>query len=85
MRLNLSDRFNKILVERDEFRLVLVVDHDVSEVDEKPLLLVDGIGDTVAHRRDEEVADVDAVHSSDANANLLALGHDTLLPAVGWV
>ena len=81
--LNLSDGFDEILVESDKLRLILVVDHDVGEIDEEPLLFVDGIGNTVAHRRYKKVADVDAIHRSDANANLFAFGHGTLLPRVG--
>jgi len=81
----LSDGFDEILVEGDELRFVLVVDHDVGKIDEEPLLFVDGIGDTVAHGWDEKVADVDGIHRSDANANLLAFGHGTLLPPAGWV
>jgi hypothetical protein len=81
--LNLSDGFNEILVERDELRLILVVDHDVGEIDEEPLLFVNGIGDTVAHGWNKKVTDVNASHRSDANANLLAFGHGTLLPTVG--
>jgi len=81
--LDLSDGLDEILVEGDEIRLILVVDHDVCQIDEESLLFVNGIGDTVAHGRNEKVAYIDAIHRSDPNANLLAFGHGTLLPTVG--
>jgi hypothetical protein len=74
-RLDLSDGLDEILVDGDEVRPIFVIDHDVGEADEKPLLFVDGIRDAVSHGRDQEIAHIDAVDSSDANANLLPFRH----------
>ena len=40
---NLRDRFDEILVDGDEIRAFLVVDDDISQADEQPLLFVDRI------------------------------------------
>ncbi len=79
-RLDLSDGFDEVLVDGDKIGPVFVVDDHISQADEQPLFFVDGVGDAVPHRRNEKVAHIDAIHSADANANLLPLGHGPLLP-----
>jgi len=78
--LQLRDRFDQILIDSHEVRSVLIIDHHVGEADKETLLFVDRIGHTISHGRNEKVANVDAVHSPDADANLLAFGHRSLPP-----
>ena len=79
----LRDGFDQVLVYGHEIRAILIIDHHVGEADEETLFFVDRIGHTIPHGRNEKVANVDAVHSPDADANLLAFGHGPLLPLFG--
>lgn len=81
--LDLSDGFDEVLVDGHEIGMIFVVDHHIREADEQPLFFVHGIGYTVSHGWNQKVADVDAIHSPDANANLSSFGHNPLLPATG--
>jgi hypothetical protein len=81
--LQLCDGLDQVLIDGHEVRPILVIDYHVSETDEETLLFVDRIGHTIPHGRNEKVANVDAVHSPDADANLLALGHGPLLSLSG--
>ena len=80
---DLRDGFDEVFIDSDEIRAVFVVDDNIGEADEQPLLFIDGVGDTVPHRRNEKIAHVHAVDSADANANLLPFRHGILLPLVG--
>ena len=80
MTLNLRDGFDEVLVDGHEIRAVFIVDDNIGETDEQPLLLVDRIRDPVPHGRNQEIAHVHAVNRADANANLLAFRHRFLLP-----
>jgi hypothetical protein len=80
--LDLRDGLDEILVDGDKIGAVFVVHHDIGEADEQPLFLVDRIRDAVSHRRNQKIPDVHAVHRTDANANLLAFWHRSLLPEV---
>ncbi len=79
-KLQLCDRLDQVLVNGHEVRAILLVDHHVGKADKEPLLFVNCIGHTIPHGRNEKVANVDAVRSPDADANLLAFGHGPLLP-----
>jgi hypothetical protein len=81
--LQLCDGLDQVLVNGHEVRAILLVDHHVGEADKETLLFVNCIGHTIPHGRNEKVANVDAVHSPDADANLLAFGHGPLLPLLG--
>jgi hypothetical protein len=81
--LQLCDGLDQILVDGHEVRAILLTDYHVGEADKETLLFVDRIGHTIPHGRNEKVANVDAVHSPDADANLLAFGHGPLLPLFG--
>jgi hypothetical protein len=78
--LQFYDGFNQVLIDGHEFRAILVINHNVGEADKEALLFVNRIGHTIPHGRNEKVADVDAIHSPDADANFLAFGHGPLLP-----
>ena len=79
-RLELSDRLDQVLIDRNEIRPVLVADHDVGQADEETCFFVDCIGDTIPHRRDQEVSHVGRVDRPYADADFLSLGHGSLLP-----
>ena len=55
-RLELSDRLDQVLIDRNEIRPILIIDHDVGQADEETCFFVDRIGDTIPHRRDQEVS-----------------------------
>jgi hypothetical protein len=74
------DGLDQVLVDRYEIRAILIIDHHVGEADKEALFFVNRIGHTISHGRNKEVADVDAIHSSDADANFLAFRHCPLLP-----
>lgn len=78
--LELSDRFDQVLIDRDKIRPILVVDEDVGQADEETCFFVNRIGDTIPHRRDQEVSDVGAIDRPYTDADFLALGHDSPLP-----
>jgi len=78
--LELSDRLDQVLVDRNEVRPILIVDHDVGQADEETRFFVDRIGDTIPHRRDQEVSHVSAIDRPYADADFLPLGHGSLLP-----
>jgi hypothetical protein len=78
--LELGDRLDQILVDRDEIRLVLIVDDHVRETDEKACFFIDRVGHAIPHRRNQEVSHVGAIDRPYADANLLTLGHGSLLP-----
>ena len=80
MTLNLCDGFDEVLVDGYEIGAVFIVDDNIGETDEQPLLLVDCVRDPVPHGRNQKVAHVHAVDRTDANANLLAFRHRFLLP-----
>jgi hypothetical protein len=79
-RLELSDRLDQVLIDRNEIRPVLIVDHDVGQADEKTCFFVDRIGDTIPHRRDQKVSHVGTIDRPYADADFLSLGHGFLLP-----
>jgi hypothetical protein len=79
----LRDGFDEVLIDGDEIRTVLIVNDHIREADEEALFFVDGVGDSVPHRRDKKIAHVNAVDSADANANLLPFWHGFLLPWPG--
>jgi hypothetical protein len=81
--LQFYDGLDQVFVDGHEIRAILLIDHHVGEADKEALLFVNRIGYTIPHGRNEKVADVDAVHSPDADANFLAFGHGTLLPLLG--
>jgi hypothetical protein len=78
--LNLSDGFDEILVDGDEIRAVFIVDDDIGKTDEQPLFFVDRVRDAVSHGGNQKISDIDAIDRTDANANLFAFWHRSLLP-----
>jgi hypothetical protein len=81
--LQLRDGLDQVLVDGHEVRAILLIDYYVGKADKETLLFIDRIGYTIPHGRNEKVSNVDAVHSPDADANLLAFGHVPLLPLHG--
>ena len=79
-RLELSDRLDQVLIDRNEIRPILIVDHDVRQAYEKTRFFVDRIGDTIPHRRHQEVSHVGTIDRPYADADFLPLGHGSLLP-----
>ena len=79
-RLELSDRLDQVLIDRNEIRPVFIVDHDVSQADEETCFFVDRIGDSIPHRRDQEVSHVGTIDRPYADADFPSLGHGSLLP-----
>src|SRR6185437_10912810 len=79
-RLELSDRLDQVLIDRNEIRPVLIVDDDISQADEETCFFVDRIGHTIPHRRDQEVSHVGTIDRPYADADFLPLGHGSLLP-----
>jgi len=78
--LQLCDGLDQVLVDSHEVRAILLIDDHIGEADKETLLFVDRIGHTVSHGWNEKVANIDTVHSPDADANLLAFWHEPLLP-----
>lgn len=76
----MSDRFDQVLVDRDEIRPILVVNKHIGQANEEAGFFVDRVGNTISHRRDQEVAHVGAIDRPYTNADFLALGHNALLP-----
>jgi len=81
--LQFCDGLDQVLVNGYEVRTILVIDQHVGEADKETLLFVDRIGHAIPHGRNEKIANVDGVHSPDADANLFAFGHGPLLPLLG--
>jgi hypothetical protein len=81
--LEFCDGLDQVLVDGHKVRAILLIDHHVGEADKETLLFVDRIGHTIPHGRDEKVANIDTVHSPDADANLLAFWHGSLLSLPG--
>jgi hypothetical protein len=81
--LQLCDGLDQVLVDGHEVHAILLIDHHVGEADKEAWLFVNRIGHTIPRGRNEKVANVDAVYSPDADANLLAFGHGPLLPLLG--
>lgn len=79
-RLELSNRLDQVLINCDEIRPIFVVDEDVGQTDKEACFFVDSVGDTIPHRRDQEVSDIGAIDRPYTDADFLALGHGTLLP-----
>jgi hypothetical protein len=79
-RLELSDRLDQVLIDRNEIRPLLIVDNDVGQADEETRFFVDRIGDTIPHRRHQEVPHVGTIDRPYADADFLPLGHGFLLP-----
>jgi hypothetical protein len=73
--LQLRDRFDEILVDRDKRCPLFVVDHDIGEIDEQSLLFVNRIRDAIPHGWNQKVAHVTSVHRADLDADLFPLGH----------
>ncbi len=83
--LELDDGFDEVLVDRHKVGPLFVVDDDVGQADEQTDLFVDRIRDTVAHGRNQEIADVRAPDCPNADPDLPPLGHG-LLPCDGlWL
>jgi hypothetical protein len=78
--LELSNRLDQVLIDCDEIRPIFVVNENVGQADEEACFFVDRVGDTISHRRDQEVSDIGAIDRPYTNADFLALGHDVLLP-----
>jgi hypothetical protein len=70
--LQLRDGFDVVLVDRDEWSPLFVVDDDIRQADEHPLIVVQGIRQAVTHRRDDEFADIDTVGGPDLYSDSLA-------------
>ena len=79
----MGDRFDQVLVDRDEIGPILVVDDDIGQADKEPLFLIDGIRDPVPHRWDQEISHVSAIHRPNADANFFTFWHGSLRPYVG--
>jgi hypothetical protein len=79
--LELSNRLDQVLIDCDEVRPIFIVDEDVGQTDKEACFFVDRVGDTIPHRRDQEVSDIGAIDRPYTDADFLALGHDTLLPS----
>jgi hypothetical protein len=77
--LELYDRFDEILVDRHKIGPLFVVDDDVGQADEQTNFFVDRVGDTIAHRRDQEIAYIRGVDRPNADPDLLSFGHSLLL------
>jgi hypothetical protein len=75
----LSDRLDQVFIDRNEIQPLLVVDQDVGQADEETRFFVDRIGDTIPHRRDQEVSHVGTIDRPYADADFLPLGHGFLL------
>jgi hypothetical protein len=75
----LSNRLDQVLVDCDEIRPILVVDEDVGQTDKEACFFVDRVGDTIPHRRDQEVSDIGTIDRPYTDADFLALGHNALL------
>jgi hypothetical protein len=73
--LQLRDRFDEILVDRDKCSSVFVVDHDIGEVDKQSLLFINRIRDAISHGRNKKVTHIVPVHRADLDADLFPLGH----------
>jgi hypothetical protein len=81
--LEFCDGLDQVLVNGYEIRAIFLIDQHVGEADKETLLFVDRIGHTIPHGRNEKFANIDAVHSPDADANLLAFWHGSSLPRLG--
>ena len=81
--LDLGDRLDKVLVDRHEVRSVFVVDEDVGQTDEEACLFVDGVGDAIPHRWNQEVSHVGTTRRTNTDTNFLALGHNLFLLPCG--
>ncbi len=79
-RLELSDRLDQVLIDRNEIQPLFIVDHDVGQADEETCFFVDRIRDSIPHRRDEEVSHVGRIDRPYADADFPSLGHGSLLP-----
>ena len=73
--LHLNDGFDQVPVDGDELSPVFVVDQDIGQADKQSLFFVDRVRDTIAHRGDQKIADIGAIHRSDTDAYLFALRH----------
>jgi hypothetical protein len=73
--LQFHDGLDQVLVDGHEIRVILFIDHHIGETDKEALFFVNRIGHTITHRGNEEITDIDAAYSSDADANFLAFGH----------
>ena len=73
--LQFHDGLDQVLVDSHEIGMVFFIDHHIGEADKEALFFVNRIGHTITHRGNEEVTDIDATYSSDADANFLAFGH----------
>lgn len=78
-RLELSDRLDQVLIDRDEIRPVLIVDHDIGQADEETCFFIDRIGDTIPHRRDQEISHVGTIDRPYADTDFPPLAHGSLL------
>jgi hypothetical protein len=83
--LELYDGFDEVFVDRHKVGPLFVVDDDVGQADEQTNFLVDRVGDTITHRRDQEIADIRAVDCPNSDPNLLPFGHSLLLRDGLWL
>jgi hypothetical protein len=81
--LEFCDGLDQGLVDSHKVRVLLVIDCDVSKADKETLFFVDRVGHAIPHRGDEKFANVGAIHSPDADANLLAFWHELSSPCSG--
>jgi hypothetical protein len=79
-RLELRDRFDQVLIDRNEIQPLFIVDNDIGQADEETRFFVDRIGNTISHRRHQEVSHIGAIDRPYADPDFLPLGHGSLLP-----
>src|SRR6185295_1203524 len=68
-----------MLIERDKFHALLVVDHDIGEIDEQPLVIIEDVRGAISHGWDEKVPIVGIRRHPDPDPNYPALGHGAYL------
>jgi hypothetical protein len=83
--LELYDRLDEVLVDRHKVGPLFVVDDDVGQADEQTDLFVDRVRDTIAHRRNQEIAYIRAIDRPDADSDLPPFGHSLLLRDGLWL
>lgn len=79
-RLELSDRLDQVLIDRNERSPLFIVNHDIGQADEEACFFIDRIGDAIPHRRDQDISHVGTIDRPYADAEFPSLGHGSLLP-----
>jgi hypothetical protein len=75
----LYDRLDEVFVDRHKVGPLFIVYDDVGQADEQTDFFVDRVGDTIAHRRDQKIADIRAIDRPNSDSDLLSVGHSLLL------